>query len=65
MDVHQRLDELLANPECHAIVVIALGEYRNLPHRNADDFADEFELAHIERSAAYVDALDDVFEEWP
>ena len=28
-------------------------------------FADEFELAHIERSVAHIDALDDVFERWP
>ncbi|CDJ99083.1 MULTISPECIES: hypothetical protein [Microbacterium] len=65
MDVHERLDELLANPECHAILVNALGEYRSLLHRNADDFADEFELAHIERAVAHIDALDDVFERWP
>ena len=32
---------------------------------DADDFADEFELAHIERSVAHIDALDDVFERWP
>lgn len=65
MDVHRKLDELLANPECHAILVNALEEYRSLLHRNADDFADEFELAHIERSVAHIDALDDVFERWP
>lgn len=65
MDVHHQLDELLANPECHAILVNALGEYRSLLHRNADDFADELELAHIERSVAHIDALDDVFERWP
>lgn len=61
MDVHRKLDELLANPECHAILVNALGEYRSLLHRNADDF----ELAHIERSLAHIDALHDVFERWP
>lgn len=65
MDVHRELDELLANPECHAILVNALGEYGSLLHRNADDFADEVELAHIERSLAHVDALRDVFERWP
>ncbi|MCC9055095.1 hypothetical protein LOK55_12555 [Microbacterium sp. F2E] len=65
MDVRHELDELLANPECHAILVNALGEYRSLLHRNADDFADGFELAHIERSLAHIDALHDVFERWP
>lgn len=65
MDVYQELDELLANPECHALLVNALGEYRSLLHRNADDFANEFELAHIERLVAHIDALDDVFERWP
>lgn len=65
MDVRHQLDELLVNPECHAILVNALGEYRSLLHRNADNFADEFEVAHIERSIAHIDALDDVFEQWP
>ncbi len=65
MDVHHELDELLANPECHAILVNALGEHRNLLDRNADEFADEHELAHIERSLAHVDAFDDVFKRWP
>lgn len=65
MDVHHELDGLLANPECHAILVNALGEYRSLLHRNDDDFADEFESAHIQRSLAHIDALDDVFERWP
>lgn len=65
MGVHQELDELLANPECHAILVSALGEYRSLLLRNADDIVDEFELSHIERSVAHIDALDDVFERWP
>lgn len=65
MDVHHELDELLANPECHAILVSALGECRSLLHRNADDFADEFELAHIARSLAQIDALHDLFERWP
>lgn len=65
MDVHRELDELLANPVCHAILVNALGEYGSLLNRNADDFADEFELAHIERSLAHVAALRHVFERWP
>lgn len=65
MDAHHELDELLANPECHAILVNALGEYRSLLHRNDDDFAGEFESAHIERSLAHIDALDDVFQRWP
>lgn len=65
MDVHLDLDALLANPECHAILVNALGEYGSLLHRNADDFADEFELAHIERSLGHIDALRDLFERWP
>jgi len=65
MDVHHELDELLANPECHAILVNALGEHRNLLDRNAHELADELELAHIERSLAQVDAFDDVFKRWP
>ena len=65
MDVHRELDELLANPECHAILVNALGEHGSLLHRNVDDFAGEFELAHIERSLAHVDSLRDLFDRWP
>ncbi|OJU43099.1 MAG: hypothetical protein BGN98_04860 [Microbacterium sp. 69-7] len=65
MDVHPKLDQLLANPECHAILINALGEYRSLLNRNALDFADEFELAHVERCLAHVDALDEVFQRWP
>ncbi|WP_396642899.1 hypothetical protein [Microbacterium sp.] len=65
MNVHNELDELLANPECHASLVSALGDYRGLLRSNADDFADEFELAHIARSLSQVDALHDVFERWP
>lgn len=65
MGVHEELDDLLANPECHAIVVNALGDYSAMLHANGDQFADEYELAHIERSLAYVDALRDLFERWP
>ncbi len=65
MSVHEELDELLANPACHAILINALGEYRGFLRSNADDFADEFELAHIERSLAYANALSGVFERWP
>lgn len=65
MGVHEELDELLANPTCHAILVNALGEYGSLLQLNADGFADESEIAHIERSLAHIDALLDVFERWP
>lgn len=52
----------LANPECQAILVSAPGEYSGRLRSNADDFANEFELAHMARSLADVDALHDVFE---
>lgn len=64
MDVHQELDGLLTNPECRAILVTALEEYRSLVHGNTDDFADAFELAHIERSLMHVDVRHEVFERW-
>lgn len=65
MGVHEELDELLADPKCHAILVNALGEYQGLLRSNDDDFADAFERAHIEESLGRVDALRDVFERWP
>lgn len=65
MGAHRELDELLANPTYHAILVNALGEYGSLLQLNADGFADEFEIAHAERSLTHVDALLDVFERWP
>lgn len=65
MGVHEELEVLLANPECHAILVNALGDYRGMLHANGDGLADEYELAHIERSLGHADALRDVFERWP
>lgn len=65
MGVHEELDVLLANPKCHAILVNALGDYSGMLHANGDGFADEYELAHIERSLRHVSALRDVFERWP
>lgn len=60
MGIRNELDELLANPEYHAILVNALGECGSPLDRNAD----EIEMAHIEQSIAHVDALRDVFERW-
>lgn len=65
MGVREELDVLLANPECHAILVNALGDYEGMLHANGDGFADQYELAHIQRRLGYVDALRDVFERWP
>jgi len=65
MGVHAELDTLLANPECYAILVNALGDYSGMLHANGDGYADEYEFAHIERSLGHVDELRDVFERWP
>lgn len=65
MGIHEELDELLADPKCHAILVNALGVYRGALRSNDDGFADAFERAHIEDSLDRVDALRDLFERWP
>jgi len=65
MDARRRLDDLLANPECHAILVNALGDYVAMLEGHIETFASQTEVAYVERSIHHAESLRDVFERWP
>ncbi|NLA34096.1 MAG: hypothetical protein GX868_00215 [Actinobacteria bacterium] len=65
MDVHEELDALLAIPECHAILINALGDYVGVLEGHVETFITEPEAAYFERCARHAEVLRDVFYRWP
>lgn len=65
MHIHKELDALLANPECHAILMNALEEFIGVLEGPVETFVTESEAAYFQRCIGHVEFLRDVFSRWP
>lgn len=65
MDAKQKLDAMLKNPECYALLVNALEDYLGRLKELSETSVSSAEAAYFSRRIDFAESLSDVFYRWP